>query len=42
MSTHSVVDNEKEESRSTTYLKKGVMKIDEKKETTPTIVMRKR
>ncbi len=41
MSTYSIIDNEEEESRSATY-PKGVMKMDDKKETTPTIIMCKR
>jgi hypothetical protein len=42
MLAYSIIDSEEEESRSTTYLKKGLMKMDDKGKTTPTFVMRKR
>jgi hypothetical protein len=42
MSTYNIVNSEEKESKSATYLKKGVMKMDDKKETTPTIIICKR
>ncbi len=41
MSTYIIVDSEEEESRFATYPKEGVMKMDDKEETTLTIIMRK-
>jgi hypothetical protein len=41
MSAYSIVNSEEEESGSATY-PKGMMKMDDKKETTPTIIMCKR
>jgi hypothetical protein len=42
MLAYIIIDSEEEESRSTTYLKKGLMKMDHKEKTTPTIIMCKR
>jgi hypothetical protein len=42
MSTYNIVDSEEEESRFATYMKEGMMKIDDKEEITPTIIMHKR
>jgi hypothetical protein len=42
MSAYIIVDSEEEELKSTTYPKKGVMKMDDKTKTTPTIIMCKR
>jgi hypothetical protein len=42
MLAYIIIDSEEEESRFTTYLKKGLMKMDDKEKTTPTIIMRKR
>jgi hypothetical protein len=42
MLPYSTVDSEEKESKSTTYLKKKLMKMDDKEKTTPTITMRKR
>jgi hypothetical protein len=41
LSTYNIVDSEEKESRFTTYLK-GVMKMDDKEETAPTIIICKR
>jgi len=40
-STYIIVDSEEKESRFATYPKEGVMKMDDKEETTLTIIMRK-
>ncbi len=42
MLAYSIFNREEKESRSTTYSKKGRMRMDGKKETMPTIIMRKR
>ncbi len=42
MLAYSIFDSEEDESRFATYSQKGKMRMDGKKETTPTIIMRKR
>jgi len=42
MSAYNIVNSEEEESRFATYPKKGRMKMDDKEETTRTIIMQKR
>ncbi len=42
MLAYSKINSEKKESRSTTQPKEGVMKMDEKEETMPTIIVRKK
>jgi hypothetical protein len=42
MSAYNIVNSEEKESRFATYPKQGRMKMDDKEETMPTIIMHKR